>query len=313
MAVALKMRKSDVTLVEAFQEFVRYTRARNKKEKTIQNYEKQFKKFKEWYGDKDISFINSDTIIFYIEYLQNEGSRLKPVSINTSIRHLKAIINYWSNEREYIRPFKIRLLDVDEEPKEVYTEKEIASMLKKPNTKKCTFQEYRTWAVVNFFIGTGCRVSTLVNIKIKDVDFHNGLIQYRHNKNGRLQYVPISSALEKVLGEYLQVRGGNPDDLLFPSEDDKQLEPTTITHNIKKYCADRGLREGNSHLFRHTYAKNWLVSGGDSIKLMKILGHQSLDMVEHYANLYKHDLKVGYEDYDLLSKVARGTTKIKVN
>ena len=71
--VALKMRKSVVAIEDAFQEFIRYTRARNKKEKIIRNYEKQFKKFYDWYGHNDISFINSDTIIFYIEHLQKEG------------------------------------------------------------------------------------------------------------------------------------------------------------------------------------------------------------------------------------------------
>ena len=45
-----------------------------------------------------------------------------------------------------------------EEPiKETYTDEELKILLQKPNMKKCTFAEYRTWVVVNFLINSGSR------------------------------------------------------------------------------------------------------------------------------------------------------------
>jgi integrase/recombinase XerD len=314
MAVALKINQKhkQVTLKSALEEFIRFTNSKNRSEKTVSNYRKEFSKFMEWYGeDGDIHSIDSDTIISYIEYLKSQGSR-KAVSINTALRHLKAIFNYWSLEKNYFPPFRIHMLETQEEPKEVYTNDQLSILTKKPS--KYNFQELRTWAIINFFVGTGCRVGTLINILIKDIDWDGNFITYRHTKSKKLQYIPISPSLRKVLQDWLEERGGESNDFLFPSEDDKQLYPTTVTHNIKAYIQKRGLdRDGNSHLFRHTYAKNWILRGGDSIKLMHILGHSSLDMVEHYANLYGHDLHVGFEDYDLLTSIAKNNTKLTVN
>ncbi len=85
------------------------------------------------------------------------------------------------------------------------------------------------------FVGTGCRVGTLINILIKDIDWDGNFITYRHTKSKKLQYIPISQILKKVLQDWLEERGEEPNDFLFPSEDDKQLYPTTVTHNIKTY------------------------------------------------------------------------------
>ena len=41
----------------------------------------------------------------------------------------------------------------------------------------------------------------------------------------------------------------------------------------------------HAHLCRHTYALNFLVEGGGELYLQKILGHRTLAMTQHYANL----------------------------
>ena len=43
--------------------------------------------------------------------------------------------------------------------------------------------EWRCWAAVNTFLATGIRASTLVNIKISDVDFENDTIHLSKLKN----------------------------------------------------------------------------------------------------------------------------------
>lgn len=42
-----------------------------------------------------------------------------------------------------------------------------------------SWAEWRTWAVVNLLAATGVRASTVVNIKISDVDFEHNLIRLR--------------------------------------------------------------------------------------------------------------------------------------
>jgi site-specific recombinase, phage integrase family len=45
------------------------------------------------------------------------------------------------------------------------------------------------------------------------------------------------------------------------------------------------------HLFRHTFARDWILAGGDEFTLQNLLGHTTSDMTKHYVNIYGKDLK----------------------
>ncbi len=48
---------------------------------------------------------------------------------------------------------------------------------------------------------------------------------------------------------------------------------------------------------RHTFAKNYLLNGGDNFSLQKILGHSSLASVRIYLNLFASDIKMQYRQF----------------
>lgn len=305
MAKISLMTRTTVDMEGAFEEFISYSKAKNLADATIDSYQRQFKKFHYWY-DGDIADLSEGIIRKYIE---DQQKRVSPTSINTALRHLKAMINYWA-EQNYCQPVKIKLLRVAEQIKETYTDKEISTVLKKPDIKKTSFREFRTWTIINFLIGTGCRVGTLVEVKIGDIDFDSGYIGYAHTKNKKAQIVPLDGQLAVVLREYLKHRGGKENDLLFPSENGNQMIPTSVAHDVAKYNRDRGLEKTSCHLFRHTFVKNWILEGGDILRLQKVIGHQTIQMVQHYANLYGKDLKKGFEEFNLLSRLK--TNRIKM-
>ena len=288
-----------IQMEDSFEKFMRYCKAKNLAISTLVNYRREFKSFHMFYTG-NIYDISIDTVIQYIEHLQKRG--IATTSVNTALRHMRAIINYWI-EQGLCNPVKIKLLRVNEEIKVTYTDEEISRLLKKPNVKTASFREYRTWAIINFFIGTGCRLSTLTAIRIGDIDWDNCMIAYAHTKNNKAQYTPLSTALSVVLREYISYRGGVDNELLFPSENNTKLATTSIAHTIAIYNNKRGVEKTSCHLFRHTFAKNWILSGGDPLRLQKILGHSTLAMSQHYANLYRTDLKKGFEDFNLLSRL----------
>lgn len=306
MAKLHLMTRTAATTETAFDDFIRFSRAKNLSEETIINYQRQFRTFNNFF-EGDLLDITEDTIVEYIEHLQDK--ELAPTSINTALRHLRAIFNYWA-DKLYIQPVKVTMLKVNEQIKDTYTDEEIAKLLKRPDLKRTSFREYRTWAIINFFVGTGCRMSTMLNVRIGDIDWDNELIAYQHTKNKKAQFVPLSRQLAVVLREYLKHRQGVPEELLFPSETNKMLLRSSVAHDIANYNHKRGIEKTSAHLFRHTFAKNWILSGGDPLRLQKVLGHQSLVMAQHYANLYKQDLKRSFDDFNLLNKFT--TERIKM-
>lgn len=44
-------------------------------------------------------------------------------------------------------------------------------LIAKQNLKECSFVEYRNWIMINYFIETGNRLRSVINIKVSDVDF----------------------------------------------------------------------------------------------------------------------------------------------
>ena len=122
---------------------------------------------------------------------------------------------YYLMEEEYLQRFKIKLPKADKRIKETYTDTELKKLLKKPNVKTCEFNEYKTWVFSNYLLATGNRISTVLSLQIKDLDFENETIQLNKCKNRKAQIVPMASSLKVILKEYLTYRKGSPDDYVF--------------------------------------------------------------------------------------------------
>jgi len=163
MPVISMKKKQPVTLESAFEQWRIHAEARNLAKATIRSYTTQFQKYYQWSKIKgyEIEDISTSTIEEYIIDLKKSGT-VRIASINTALRHIKALIRYWQ-ELGYINAvIKITFLKAQEIPKEVYTEEELKVLLKKPDFKKCGFTELRTWAIINFFVGTGARVGNTI-------------------------------------------------------------------------------------------------------------------------------------------------------
>ena len=98
--------------------------------------------------------------------------------------------------------------------KETYSDDELMTLLKKPEAD-CKFCEYRNWVIVNFLLNSGCRAATVRNIQNQDVDLSRKQIVLRHTKNGKVQVIPLCSAMVGILRDYMAVREGTSSDYLF--------------------------------------------------------------------------------------------------
>lgn len=192
--------------------------------------------------------------------MQKKNGTLNDISINSHLKNIKAFVNYCTS-LGYTKEFKITLLKVEKKIKETYTDSELAILLQKPDLKKCNFTEYRNWVFINYLIATGNRVSTIINIKIGNIDFDNNTIILEKTKNKKQQIIPISSSLKTVLLEYLKYRKGEQGDYLFCTATGTYLTRGTMKTAISKYNRTRGVTKTSIHLFRHTFAKNWILSG----------------------------------------------------
>jgi integrase/recombinase XerD len=129
-------------------------------------------------------------------------------------------------------------------------------------------------------------------------------------KTRKVQIFPLSDELQSVLTTYLKHRKGRPEDYLFPSINNTKLREDTVHHSVAKYNTQRGVMRIGIHLFRHTFARNYILSGGDVLRLQKLLGHSTLAMSQKYANLFDEDLKKDFEKHNILSKLNKHKNKL---
>lgn len=207
-------RPEDALLTDAFADFLEKCRAKNLSEKTLNIYTVHFKFFREYLSDPDkkASDITEDTLEGFILYLQNRGCN--DITVQSYMRGVRCFC-YYLMEEEYLQRFKIKLPKADKRIKETYTDTELKKLLKKPNVKTCEFNEYKTWVFSNYLLATGNRISTVLSLQIKDLDFENETIQLNKCKNRKAQIVPMASSLKVILKEYLTYRKGSPDDYVF--------------------------------------------------------------------------------------------------
>ena len=194
--------------------------------------------------------------------------------------------------------------------KETYTDAELATILKRPG-KNCSFCEYRNWVIVNFLMNCGCRSASLRNIQNRDVDLDTRQIILRHNKNGKIQAVPLCSVMVSILKEYTAIRKGKPDDYLFCDQYGGMLSMNGLRLAVARHNQSRGVAKTSTHLYRHTFARKYLVDcGGDAFMLQKLLGHSTLKMTKHYCAIYDADIAKNFDNFSPLAQISHPKEKI---
>ncbi len=221
-------------------------------------------------------------------------------TVATYVRVVKTFLN-WCNE-EGLTDLRIKGIKEKETIKETYTDEELEKLLKKPD-KNCNFCEYRNWVIVNFLLNSGCRAATIRNIQNRDVDLSRNQVIFRHNKNGKIQTIPLCSLMGKILNDYMNIRQGESEDYLFCDQYGGKLSENALRIAIERYNKRRGVKKTSIHLFRHTFARKYLVDcGGDAFMLQRLLGHSTLNMTKHYCTIFDADIA---KNFDRVSPLAQ--------
>ena len=300
--------EENLTLQSAFEYFIRRCKVKNLSEESIQSYRYKIKPFIVFYGEESpINTINKSTVDDYVLYLERE-SKASDITINSYLRSLKAFL-YYCMEEQGLFPFKIHLIKTEKKLKETYSDDELKRLLKKPKTSQ--FSEFKTWAFISYLVGTGNRISTALNVKVKDISFDEGVIYIRKTKNRKQQIIPLSASLSSVLSSYLLIRQGSPEDYLFCSDTGAKGDKRTYQQLVADYNKKRGINKTSCHLFRHTFAKKWILSGGDVFRLQKILGHSSITVTKEYLSIFDCDLNKDFDKFNPLD-LLQSDTRIKM-
>lgn len=306
MVQSFRKKTHMITIDEAFAQFLLSKQAQGLSKYTIKAYRGMY--------DAASKYLYTDTPLAQVTRLDLQiaiGKMARTDLSRNTIRSYTATLKSffsWCRE-EGLSDVNVPLYKGEDSVPETYTEEDLQKLLLHPK-KRCSFPELRAWAIVNLLVNNGLRAASIRNIQNRDVMLDQNMILIRHTKKRRALAVPLSPTMVSVLTEYMRTRQGDPDDWLFPNQDDGQMAAGGLRSAIRRYNISRGVEMTSLHAFRHTFARMYLVDcGGDALKLQKLLGHSTLDMTKHYVKLFNTDLVKDFQEHSPLERLAGGQHK----
>jgi integrase/recombinase XerD len=302
-----------ITLDEAYEEFLVVKKSENVVPATIRNYNHCYKKFYEYYNFNKATLaeeITQNTLNRYKNWLLNQD--LKFNSINHYIGDLKPFIIYLQ-KMEYIKPVEFKKLRGQEVGVKFYTPEEMAVLLQKPVDRKL-YGAWRSWCAVSLMYSTGARTSSVLEVRVGDIDLPRQTITFTHQKNKSLLVLPLSDSMVRIIREYCAKSGINLADkeqLLFPSISNEPLTPQGLWKSIGEYCESRGVEYKGLHAFRHSFASQYIRNGGNPVKLQRILNHSTFQQTQRYLHLFGEDLKADFDIVNPLDTALKNRTRAK--
>ncbi len=142
---------------------------------------------------------------------------------------------------------------------------------------------------MTLFLGTGIRISELVGIDIKDVDFErNQFVVTR--KGGNQERLAFGPEVRDALLEYLSERDQitpvtGHENALFLSMQRKRITTRAVENLVKKYAKlSTPLKRITPHKLRSTYGTMLYQESGDIYLVADVLGHKDVNTTrKHYA------------------------------
>ena len=165
----------------------------------------------------------------------------------------------------------------------------------------------RDYCILTLFLNCGIRLSELVGLNITDINFKEAKMRVL-GKGNKERYVPLPNITLKLLRLYwLQNKDKITNDYLFPkiykNTNGDFVSPFTIKQAFEKIKENNNLDNSITfHTLRHSFACEYLKSGGDIWELRSLLGHSSINTTMVYLHMAEDFSKV----YSPLDEVSNG-------
>lgn len=163
----------------------------------------------------------------------------------------------------------------------------------------------RDFAITTLFLNCGMRLSELVGINSKDIDFNECKLNVI-GKGNKERTIYLNNACMKALSDYLRVRPTegikhdkkHSEKALFLSERKERISNRTVQYIVSKELTKAGLdtNKYSVHKLRHTAATLMYQYGQVDIRaLQELLGHESIATTEIYTHVNNDQIRSAVE------------------
>jgi site-specific recombinase XerD len=154
----------------------------------------------------------------------------------------------------------------------------------------------RNRAMLWLLYDTGIRVSELIHLRLGDVHRKKGVITVM-GKGSKERRIALGQNCQRNLFYYLDKHRPNAEEMadwgsagedhVFLSETRQPLTKNGMEMLFKRLKTRAGITDKriSPHIFRHTFAMNYLIKSNDPFSLQELLGHEDLTTVLNYIHM----------------------------
>lgn len=273
-----------MTVSDAYKAFMYEQRFRNNSAETLVYYANALGMFIDFVGvDEPVESLDIRVYKHFVIFLQSSGN-LKPTSINTYIRAVKAFYNFLIDD-EVISDCSRKLKLIKQKREEIMplSDSEIRLLL---SCFGSSVLELRNKCLVLLMLDCGLRRSETIRLTVGDVDLVQKSLLV-NGKGAKQRLVPIGKLTAECLEKYSRVYSVSDkrDSAFFKDRFGNPLDVNAVKQVFQDLKERTGIRRLHCHLLRHTFATLYLVDGGNLEMLRCIMGHSSISVTQIYLHL----------------------------
>lgn len=271
--------------------YLSYLEQDNASDYTVKNYGTDIGQFLDHCvgeGVTTLDGLNRNLVRTYLEILDEDG--YVRASIARRVFELRAFGDYLVRHHGWEQNL-FRRIYAPRVPRKLpryLTIDEVRRLLSVPDTS--TVKGLRDRAILEVLYASGVRVSELVALDLRDVDFGVGEMRVigKGNKErlsllGRPAVTALKAYIDRGRPEQLGDQAANA---IFLNRFGGRLSSRSVDTIVRKSGVAAGIEETvTPHLLRHTFATHMLNGGADLRVVQELLGHDSIASTQIYASI----------------------------
>ncbi|MBI4524259.1 MAG: tyrosine recombinase XerC [Deltaproteobacteria bacterium] len=280
---------------------------RNVSPHTLRNYLSDLKQFRQFLSDGRLSQKKRPVDLLKVDqqsvraYLGSLSRTCRKSSVARKLAAIKGLFNYLLAERLISRdPTAALGSPKQEKPLPVFLSVDDVFRLLGGIVGKGVLT-VRDRAMIEVLYSTGVRVSELVGLNWRDIDFRLGIIRVL-GKGSKERIIPIGDIALEALQEYEKEQKqqsnwtGRRGDAVFLNATGGRITTRSVARLLEKHLRASGIQVRlGPHGLRHTFATHLLNSGADLRAIQELLGHASLSTTQRYTHVNLDQLTAVYD------------------
>lgn len=156
---------------------------------------------------------------------------------------------------------------------------------------RTTHSGRREYAIVMLIATYGVRIGQVTTLKLRDIDWHDGLIRFQSSKKGHPLCFPLKPDVAEALLDYIKETRGKasfPEMFLtLKGKPQPFAENTHLVSNFQGLYKRAGIDSPakGSHAIRHAFATRLMEQGTPIKTIADLLGHKCIDSTFIYTKV----------------------------